>query len=152
MTESYIAQQIFFKYGRPATAAHNMYLYPFESDVIILSKAGYITVYEIKLTRSDYFADFKKRKYISAIGATRTREYFLKSGHGPNRFYYVYPQGMIKPEEVPDYAGIIQVGESGINDIYRKAPRLHAKKAKPVLRDKILKAMYWKAWNNINCI
>src|SRR5690606_2196554 len=48
--------------------------------------------------------------------------------HAPNRFYFACPKGLIKPEEVPDYAGLIYVPEEFMSQPcyeVKKAPFLH---------------------------
>lgn len=42
----------------------------------------------------------------------------------PNTFFYACPFGLIKPEEVPSYAGLMWVDERGIH-IAKRAPFLH---------------------------
>lgn len=98
----------------------------YEMDLFRLVKSGYITEYEIKISRSDYFADFKKYK---------KHERFLDKTCYPNRFYYVVPEDLIKESEVPKYAGLIYYVENHLyivknasiihknmpnNDIYRR--------------------------------
>lgn len=52
------------------------------------------TSYEIKVSR----ADFKKDTYEKQRGA---RLY-------SDKFYYVVPEGLLKPEEIPDWAGLME--------------------------------------------
>ncbi len=70
-----------------------------ETDVLSITKAGYIHEYELKISRSDFKADAKKskfRRYIHQVASV-------------NYFYYVYPTGLLKEEEIPNFAGIIEV-------------------------------------------
>ena len=61
------------------------------------SKKPY-TCYEIKTSRSDFLSDKKwEKKYLPLC----------------DRFYFVCPDGMIKPEELPDEAGLIYVFKNG---------------------------------------
>ena len=61
------------------------------------SKGYLATAYEIKISRADYRRDnFEKQ-----------REARLFS----DRFYYVTPVGLLKPHEVPDWAGLIEIDE-----------------------------------------
>lgn len=99
-----------------------------ETDVLVLRKSGTTTEIEVKVSRSDFKADFRKTaKHKQMIAGYR---------HGPQYFYYACPEGMIKPEEVPDYAGLYHVvrryGWPGQPDKFdedvvevKKAPRLH---------------------------
>lgn len=67
------------------------------------SKGYCATAYEIKVSRSDFRRD----------NAVKQREARLYSDY----FYYVAPAGMIKPEEVPDWAGLIEAHETSTGDI-----------------------------------
>ena len=98
-----------------------------ESDLLTVSKAGFITEYEIKVSRSDFLADFrrKRKKHIYLKGAktfkTRT----------PNYFYFAVPEVLSNNlfGNVPYYAGLVIVSENGLVAIKNKAPRLHNLKA-----------------------
>lgn len=46
----------------------------------------------------------------------------------PNKFYYAVPEGLIQPEEVPAYAGLIWVTNTGGLIEAKKAPYLHKEK------------------------
>lgn len=59
------------------------------------SSAGFqATAYEIKVSRADFRRD-------TAMKQRQARQF-------SDRFYYVAPTGLIKPEEVPDWAGLIE--------------------------------------------
>jgi len=59
------------------------------------SKGYLATAYEIKVSRSDFRRD----------NAVKQREARLFS----DRFYYATPPGLLAPEEIPDWAGLIEV-------------------------------------------
>lgn len=88
----------------------------FEMDVFKLSKSGYVTEYEIKTSRSDFFADFKKyRKHT-----------LMQEGKSVcNRFFYVTPENLIKIEDVPKYAGWAVVDDRGYVHVQKNAPLLN---------------------------
>ena len=46
----------------------------------------------------------------------------------PNKYYYAVPEGLINVEEVPDYAGLIWVTNTGILIEKKKAPYIHKEK------------------------
>lgn len=64
-------------------------------DVITWNSSGKSIVYEIKMSRSDFLADFKKK--------CRQADH-KKAGW---KFYYVCYGDFIKPEEVPENCGLI---------------------------------------------
>ncbi|MGV1801525.1 MmcB family DNA repair protein [Agrobacterium vitis] len=71
------------------------------------SKGYLATAYEIKISR----ADFKRDTH----GKQREARLFS------DRFYYVTPVGLLKPEEIPDWAGLIEVSE-GLRNVVLIAP------------------------------
>ena len=90
-----------------------------EIDVLSMNKNDYLIEYEIKITRSDFKADSKKKKW----------EWYEKRVETmiSNYFYYVCPKDLIKENEIPVFAGLIYVTQSGI-EIIKKAQLLHKKK------------------------
>jgi hypothetical protein len=106
----------------------NYYYGYHEMDLFRMMPSGLVIEYEIKISRSDFKADFKKiDKHKRLVG-----------GLGPNRFFFVVPENLVKEHEVPDYAGLIYYS-SGVSiysdaeyetmDIIRNAPMLHKKKS-----------------------
>lgn len=121
--------------------------WPFEMDIISVSKTSYLTEYEIKVSRSDFKADFKKsisvhygsQNRISCVDEVLKHDWYagislpdFYEHRKPNRYYFVTPFGMISPDEVPKHAGWIEVSISRdghfIPTIRKKAPQLHKRK------------------------
>lgn len=95
--------------------AKNIYLYDrWESDILSVSYNDKATEIEIKRSRSDFLADFKKEE----------KHYQTSNGYGANYFYFACPRDLIKPDEIPEYAGLIWVHSSGAW-VKKKAPQLH---------------------------
>lgn len=139
--------------------APNIFLWPpFESDLVRVTKSGYAIEYEIKLTKSDFKADFKKRKlkYEGFDGrhvkySSRSKYDWLLEGNGATEFYYVFPKDLIKHEDVPEWAGIIEVSENRIHlDVIRKSKRLN----KTCVSDQKLKdiytSCYYRYWSEVS--
>lgn len=104
----------------------NYYMGRYEMDVCKINGSQYVTEYEIKISRSDFFADFKKQHTHWRDGKTVKHQQIESGEYVANRFYYVVPQGLIKLEEVPKYAGLIEyVG--GFLEV-KKAPLLHKRR------------------------
>ncbi len=124
-------------------AAPNMYMWFWESDIIVISKANYITEYEIKVSVSDYKRDNTKKKH-----------YYLAHGYGPNRFMYALPVDLkykIQDIPIPDHAGLCLVYKNKI-EIIKRAPLLHKTKANDTQMKKIYKSNHRKAWKAMNII
>lgn len=110
-----------------------------ECDMISLTKADYWSEFEIKMTRSDFKADFKKS--IDGWAAARMRgapkgtvwrrsnldraEYeaplykheLLASEctKGPKQFWFCTPEGLLTEDDIPEYAGWIEFPEPSSN-------------------------------------
>ena len=80
-----------------------------ECDLLIVSKSGYLTEVEIKISASDLKKDVEK-----------------KHGHKDDRiknFYFAIPQKLHKDkyiEFIPENAGILIVNERGYINVWRK--------------------------------
>ncbi len=124
-----------------------------ECDFFCMNRDGYSFEFEIKISRSDFHADKKKYKHaIFRDGfVMKQRQRYNKETRGwdsyeekverifiPNRFYYVVPDGLVKKEEVPSYAGLIYVTSTNTICIVKRAPFIHKRKMdfRKVLCDK----------------
>lgn len=88
-----------------------------EMDVASLSKSGLIHEFEVKISRADFKADKKK--------TLKFKYYEMRhEPYCPNYFYYVCPEGLIKKEEIPDYAGLYYYSKEGLWK-EKNAKRLH---------------------------
>lgn len=114
----------------------NAVWYETEMDMACVRNSGFLDEFEIKMSRSDFKADFKKthrhRKEDSdepnwKVVAGNKHD-MLQDGIGlPNNFYFVLKEGIATSEEVPDKYGLIWITEKGIN-VEREATRLHKRK------------------------
>ena len=109
-----------------------------ECDVISISKSNYIYEHEVKISRSDFKADFKKEKHKFMTERKSIKERLIKENNQmvrdiwyltSNYFYFVVPDGLISIEEIPEYAGLIYVSENLEFNIIKKAPLIHKEKA-----------------------
>lgn len=122
--------------------ASNCYIYNWESDLITINENKQVTEYEVKISRNDYKADFRKdKKHASILDAY---QYNCNSELIPNYFYYVITPGLLDKKEIPLYAGLIEVGLS--IRIVKQAPLLHELNAPDDMEMKILKKVYTKYW------
>jgi hypothetical protein len=101
MTEKDIVTSLMIYYRQYRYRINNVYVFAWESDFIAVTKSGYVIECEVKISRSDFLADIKKDKHKLLTRVWPTDMI-------PNRFMYVAPSGIIKPEEVPPYAGLMQ--------------------------------------------
>lgn len=90
-----------------------------EQDVLSILKSGYTAEYEVKISRSDFKADAKKDKW---------KFYSLMIENKiPNYFSYACPVGLIKIDEVPEFAGLIYI-DGNCLQVIKKAKIVHRHK------------------------
>jgi hypothetical protein len=147
--ESILMHHLFFKQHCPI-AKHFTGAGLGECDVISITKNRVVYEYEIKVSRSDFKADFKKSFKHRLLRGDKTleedyrRRWEVYLNHRPNHFYYVVPEGLVKVEEIPSYAGLIYIkydnSFSGYDvAIIKNAPKIHKVKATQELYDSLLR-------------
>lgn len=130
-----------------------------ECDVFELTEAGYFREYEIKLTLSDFKADAKKENVLRTgswpnMVETRRRKHDC-FGHecGPRQFWYVVPEGLLTVEQVPTWAGLIEVFDLRPGHIsywryaereLKRAPILHRNGCDPKVKAHAESTCYWR--------
>jgi hypothetical protein len=114
-----------------------------ESDLLSVTRAGLIFDHEIKLSRSDYLADFRNKTYKHGIIFQKPKDFCIKC---PNYFIYVCPTNLIKLAEIPVYAGLYYV-KNGLIEVIKKPPRLHSEKIKPAALKKLARSLMFRYWN-----
>ena len=134
----------------------NFYLYRYEMDLFKLTKDQFIVEYEVKITRSDFFNDFKKYhteygEFHEASSSWKDKHNVYKHDHirtgaGPNRFVFVVPEGMVSLAEVPRHCGLMYcyVQDEKVWSIQteRPAPMLHKNKFTDYQR--LAKSLSWR--------
>lgn len=121
----------------------NVFVYKWESDLFSVTSTDYAIEIEVKVSRSDFFADFKKDKHFLLSKHNHTLLTMRGSCYSdnfssinvvevhkliPNRFYFCCPKGMLLASEIPKYAGLIHVKDGGEYSIIKNAPLLHKDK------------------------
>ena len=87
-----------------------------ESDAVAATMAGQAIEYELKVSRADFVRDRLKRRNRIYSGEL--------PGLRPNRFYYVTPSGIIGEDDLPAWAGWLELC-GGKLVRRRRAPKLH---------------------------
>ena len=102
-----------------------------ECDILMINKNHFATEFEIKRSKSDFNADFKKvHKHSLLSNRDNIRDLTFEKHYGsgwfccPNYFYYVCETNLIDLNNIPDYAGLIYVGQDSFS-VIKRAPRLH---------------------------
>lgn len=119
----------------------NTFIYKWESDFFTVSTSGYAYEIEIKISRSDYKADFKKGLKHQLLADPMSKTYYNgKPYRVPNKFYFCCPKGLIRLDEVPFYAGLIYT-DGFSTTVVKPAPFIH--KVKQDLNKILLKKFYF---------
>jgi hypothetical protein len=116
-TEKYIQARLWDHYfNEHKYMFHNIYFFNdlWECDAVHFLENGVCHEYEIKTKHFDYVDDFEKVKKHSMLPLGESCA---------NKFFYVTPFDLVKKEELPPYAGLIEVSEN----------RVRIKKSAPVL-------------------
>ncbi len=128
-----------------------------ECDVFELTKADYMREYEVKISRADFFADSSKEKEVYPRGygepvVTENKHALLAVGdpRGPSAFFWVTPAGLLKPHEIQDWAGLIEIitderyPKRLFERVVIEAPRLHKQKCDDAIRRHALGICYYR--------
>lgn len=114
LTKEQVTEQLLQQYLRgwksnPKYIVENLYVFDWESDMLIKTRSGYWYEVECKISLADFKNDFthkwQKHELLKTGGEHRR----------PNYFYYCVPwylSGKVLPL-LPDYAGLIVLTEDG---------------------------------------
>lgn len=90
---------------------------------------------------SDYVIDNKSQPKIVTYDLSKLKP--------PNYFWYVTPEGLLKEEDIPDYAGWMEVTDKKYNNVHirKKSKILHRDRVDDTMKLNILKSVYWRYWS-----
>lgn len=115
-----------------------------EADVMMVHPSGYVTEYEIKLSRADFLADLKhKTQKHECMQAAMANRKIQPPFELPNYLVYVCPSSlMMAPESLPDYAGLMVVTGDGRLKTVKRAPVIHRHKFDTL--QNLTKSLSWR--------
>lgn len=122
-----------------------------ECDVLVLSKNNFLTEYEIKTSVADFKKDFQKgKRYAHYFSNGRLKHHTISNGERTNRFFFVVPTGLLDISQIPDYAGLIEVGERWRDvEQVKNAKWLHKNKVDNRIYKDILDKFYLRYVNKV---
>ena len=125
MTEASINRSLYHLFNNYNYKLFNAFVFDWECDFFAISTSNYIIEIEIKIDRSDFKNDFKKTIWFGN-GPVLKHDYLADSNitYKPNKFYYACPDGLIKPDEIPENYGLIYI-QNHKRDIVKQAKFLH---------------------------
>ncbi len=105
----------------------NMFVFGWESDVLILTKNGYWYEYEVKVSLQDFRNDFRHK--TDKHGVLRGE----KDGLRPNYFSYVVPDTLVDraKELLPEGYGLCSVTDGKLFSVVIQPRPLHSTKMTP---------------------
>ncbi len=130
LTKEQVSELLLQQYLRgwksnPTYIVENLYVFDWESDMLIKTRSGYWYEVECKISFADFKNDFTHK---------RQKHELLKTGdekhRRPNYFYYCVPWYLSEKvlSLLPDYAGLIVLTENGRLNEVKRSPCLHKQK------------------------
>lgn len=148
MTESDVQKVLYDRFcskkNHPMVVPNCKALYPRgESDLISVTQAGLVHEFEIKRSKSDYLREFDSKSRKHEV----LKERVSRDGKcTPNYFWFAMDRCLCDKIEVPEYAGLICVGTSGI-EVRKKAPRRHSDHITERAEDYLKRGLTVRYWN-----
>jgi hypothetical protein len=133
--------------GRYELIMPNVHILQNEMDIVGIRKSGFVDEVEIKLSKSDFLADFKKTR-----GHRGSKHSALQRGDQIcNYFAYLLPEELIDECKIPHYAGLYVFkywnNETGFVREVKKPPRLHGRKISAEKKYEIAKKAVFRYWD-----
>lgn len=130
------------------TIVPNAIFFPNEADVLSVTKAHLAHSFEIKISKSDLRADFKKERH-QLLENRQARVRNRWSGKQvpviPSYFWFVAPESVLAGVIIPDYAGVM-IPNGHQPRVIRQAPRLHREKLTDAEVAYIANKLLYKYW------
>lgn len=139
--QNIMANYLLFTTQHEFVTCNVAWMYSWECDLISINN-GMVYEYEIKVSKSDFKQDLKKKKHNRLENGCRWNRL-------PNYFTYVINGFDVDLNELPKYAGLIVI-ENNIVKRIKRAPKLHDNKYKDYDFTLLLKGIsirYWKLRN-----
>lgn len=159
MTAKDIDKHLINHYQTAKYCVSNIYCfhsYYKETDFLIINNNGYVYDFEIKVSISDFKADFKKTHKHNILQNGYFQVPYEYSGKyevnkpiytndRPNRFYYCIPETLQSKIELllPEYAGLIIVTEFGEVKKIKEGKLLHKEKQMEKLEIRLCRKFYY---------
>ena len=126
----------------------------FEVDVGWATPTDQFHEYEIKLSRADFKADFRKsrRRFRDGRRIEESKHELLAGGGPgcPHRFSFLTPQGLLQVGAIPPYAGLVEFTTQVVPGhgpvmrcrVVKRSRRLHSRPLDPLFRQSMLTSFY----------
>lgn len=148
-----------YHHQRFSVMVPNGFIGSVELDFAGIRKSGYLDEFEVKLSRADFLADFRKIVNVKRIQPDPERPYLnieevpkheaVQAGRWvANYFHFVIKEGIVTPGEVPEQYGLIVLLDKGGYRIVRDAKLLHKRKVSDDLKLNLAMKLHWRWWDS----
>lgn len=172
MNSKHIQERLGVLFSNHSHQFLNKYIFEsdWESDFFSVTSSGYLYEVEVKISKSDFAADFIKFKH--KIFESRNQTEVIKEAKYkyskrwkkqvrrapekkinpqevkmPNKFFFACPEGLLSVDDIPEYAGLIYVTPT-FATIIKHAPLLH--KRKEDIKELLFSKYQWSYINTKN--
>ena len=109
-SEQTIQRVLYSHFKKMQYRMSNVYFFKdWECDFFFMTPTNFLWEIEIKVDRQDYTRDFQnkpsKHRLLKEAYETNNESEFLL----PNCYYFCAPEGVIPPDTLPEYAGLIEI-------------------------------------------
>lgn len=116
-----------------------------EYDLLAIRRSGFVDEIEIKLSASDFAADFKK---MGRHGISK-HKLIAEGGATCNYFAFLVPEELESKIKVPDHAGLYVLRRGHFAEEAKRAPRLHKNRIGEKMRGRLGEKMMFKYWRHV---
>ena len=132
-----------------------------EMDIMAVRKSGYIDEIEIKLSKADFKADFRKfvtikldeeyfdpkKSHVVHSESRKKHECLAEGLNHCNRFSFLVTEELAEQikDDIPEYAGLYVWNGKWVEEV-KKAPLLHRRKISDRMKYEITKKLAWRYW------
>lgn len=133
-----------------------------EADILFIRSSGFCDEIEVKISRSDFLADKKKRVHYRKCEQgewnwekqglpyppySKEKQQALSDGDMlANYFWYAVKEGICHISEVPEFAGLISINENGEARVLKPPRRLHRNKLSDSDSYKMARKLSFRFW------
>lgn len=108
-----------------------------ECDVFAIDKNLFSWEYEIKSSRMDFIADQDKEQKL----------WNTENGNGASYFHYVTDKGVCDLDDIPEFAGWIEINKFGKLHVIKQGMMLHNNRVDPLIWEELAMKLFYKHTN-----
>lgn len=130
-----------------------------ECDILCIRPTGFVDEIEIKISRSDFKADFNKTVWVRGEGDVN-KHLLLQQQRSPiNYFWFLMPENLMALDEIPEYAGVLYAKQVIVRNepvlklkTARQPKRLHKNKCDIEFRYHVARKIQYRYWDQLRAM